>query len=191
MLFFSFPNDDLNVLTSVARNRIVVSTLSSSGGFYKLGLSHGHFTHCIVDEAGEATEPETMIPIGLLASAHKSQIVLAGDPKQLGPVLLSRHAKCFGLEISLLERLSVNDLYGRDEERFGDHGNYDPMLVTKLVRNYRSHEDILRVPSMLFYDNELLPLGSPDKTHRFIGCNLLPSKDHPVSLHNFWKLKMF
>ena len=32
-----------------------------------------------LDEAGETTEPESMIPIGLLAA----QIILAGDPKQV------------------------------------------------------------------------------------------------------------
>ena len=100
-------------------------------------MSEGHFTHCFVDEAGETTEPETMTSIGLMASSFKSQIILAGDPKQLGPVLQSAEAKMYGLEISLLERLSLLPLYQRDETRFKDHGNYDPMLVTKLVRNYR------------------------------------------------------
>lgn len=44
--------------------------------------------------------------------------------------------------------------YQRDEERFGDHGNYDPLLVTKLVQNYRSHEHLLKPyseVSHLFY----------------------------------------
>ena len=34
------------VLAKVARHRIVVTTCSSSGGLYKLGLAEGHFTHC-------------------------------------------------------------------------------------------------------------------------------------------------
>ena len=42
-----------------------------------------------------------------------SQIVLAGDPKQLGPVLQSRLAKLYGLEQSLLERLAASKLYLR------------------------------------------------------------------------------
>ena len=56
---------------------------------------------------------------------------------QLGPVLQSAFAKQYGLELSFLERLSCNFLYMRDEVRFTDHGCYDPVLVTKLVRNYR------------------------------------------------------
>jgi putative helicase MOV10L1 len=86
---------------------------------------------------GETTEPETMTSIGLMASSSKSQIILAGDPKQLGPVLQSTEAKVYGLEVSFLERLASLPLYQRDETRFKDHGSYDPMLVTKLVRNYR------------------------------------------------------
>ena len=37
--------------------------------------------------------------------------------------------------------------YQRDDMRFGDHGNYDPLLVTKLVENYRSHSHLLRLYS--------------------------------------------
>lgn len=34
------------VLAKVARHRIVVTTCSTAGGLYKLGLPEGHFTHC-------------------------------------------------------------------------------------------------------------------------------------------------
>ena len=141
---YSFPNDD-HFLPKVIRHRIVVATCATAGGLYKIGVTEGHFTHCFVDEAGETTEPEAMIPIGLMASSSKGQIILAGDPKQLGPVLQSPEAKIYGLEMSFLERLSLMDIYQRDEKKFNDHGNYDPMLVTKLVKNYRSHEDIIKV----------------------------------------------
>lgn len=50
----------------------------------------GHFTHIFVDEAGHATEPETVIPLsGLLDGKDTTQVVFAGDPKQLGPVVRS------------------------------------------------------------------------------------------------------
>lgn len=30
----------------------------------------GHFTHMILDEAGQASEPESLIPIGLISEAN-------------------------------------------------------------------------------------------------------------------------
>ena len=57
------------------------------------------------------------------------QIVLAGDPQQLGPVLRSKFAKMYGLEVSHLERLISTPLYERNEQMFADHGAYDPLLV--------------------------------------------------------------
>lgn len=71
-------------------------------------------------------------------------MVLAGDPCQLGPVLSSHLAGGCGLGLSLLERVMERHAYQRDEAVFGDHGNYDPLLVTKLVQNYRSHASLLR-----------------------------------------------
>ena len=47
--------------------RIIVSTCVTAGILYSLGLPVGHFTHVFIDEAGQATEPEALIPLGLLA----------------------------------------------------------------------------------------------------------------------------
>ena len=44
---------------------------------------------------------------------------MAGDPKQLGPVIQSLEAKCYGLSESLLERISKFRIYQRDLELFG------------------------------------------------------------------------
>jgi len=40
-----------------------------------------------------------------LVHRETGQIVLAGDPQQLGPVIQSPIAALYGLELSLLERL--------------------------------------------------------------------------------------
>ncbi|KAK7891638.1 hypothetical protein WMY93_023601 [Mugilogobius chulae] len=48
-------------------HRIVVSTCSSAGMFHNVGLQVGHFTHVFLDEAGQATEPEALIPISLVS----------------------------------------------------------------------------------------------------------------------------
>lgn len=62
------------------------------------------YTHVIVDEASQCSEPEVMIPISLLARQNGS-VVLAGDPKQMPPLVLCKFAKKRGLSVSFLERL--------------------------------------------------------------------------------------
>lgn len=58
--------------------------------------------------------------------------MLAGDPRQLGPVLRSPLAQKHGLGYSMLERLlTYNTLYKK-----GPNG-YNPQYITKLLRNYR------------------------------------------------------
>ena len=81
-----------------------------------------------MDEAGQAAEPECLIPVSLLVGSQ-GQVVLAGDPLQLGPVIGSRLAGRYGLEMSLLERLMERQPYKRDPGKFADHGNYDPLVV--------------------------------------------------------------
>ncbi|KAM9205925.1 RNA helicase Mov10l1 [Mergus octosetaceus] len=107
--------------------RIIITTCSSAGMFYQTGVRLGHFTHVILDEAGQACEPESLIPIGLISEAN-GQIVLVGDPKQLGPVIKSKIALAFGLNMSLLERLLSRDMYRRDEDAFSASGSYNPLL---------------------------------------------------------------
>ena len=57
-----------------------------------MGIGDSHFTHVFIDEAGHGMEPECLVAIaGLLGTNRdtRRQLVLAGDPKQLGPVLRS------------------------------------------------------------------------------------------------------
>uniref|UniRef100_A0A8C1UH35 RNA helicase n=1 Tax=Cyprinus carpio TaxID=7962 RepID=A0A8C1UH35_CYPCA len=157
-------------------HRIVVSTCSSAGMFYQIGLRVGHFTHVFVDEAGQATEPESLIPLSLL-SETSGQMVLAGDPKQLGPVVKSKLAAVFGLGVSLLERLMGTPLYS-----CGERG-YNPLLVTKLVYNYRSHEALLELPSRLFYAGELCVRSQRTVVDALCHWSRLPTKGFPFIFH--------
>lgn len=53
-------------------------------------------THLFIDEAAQASEPVTLIPLcGLLEPS--GSLVLAGDPLQLGPVIISNNARLLGL----------------------------------------------------------------------------------------------
>ncbi|XP_072598952.1 RNA helicase Mov10l1 isoform X2 [Vulpes vulpes] len=165
-----------------SRFRIIITTCSSAGLFYQIGVRVGHFTHVFVDEAGQASEPECLIPLGLVSDAN-SQIVLAGDPMQLGPVIKSRLAMAYGLNVSMLERLMSRPAYLRDEDAFGACGAYNPLLVTKLVKNYRSHPALLALPSRLFYHKELEVCADPKVVTSLLGWEKLPKKGFPLIFH--------
>lgn len=152
--FFADSGIRMNCTKSkICNYRICIGTLSCFGAMMKMKFPSNHFTHVIVDEAGQSTEPENLIPITLL-SKHGGQVVLAGDPKQLGPIIISRYAKNLGLDSSMLERLlDHNNCYAKI---YGQNGNeYDPRFVTRLKINYRSVPSILSIYNDLFYDSEL------------------------------------
>jgi RNA helicase armi len=49
---------------TLGRHRITVGTCIGLGQLYNMGFTRGHFTHVFVDEAGQATEPEILVPLG-------------------------------------------------------------------------------------------------------------------------------
>ena len=56
------------------------------------GIPDQHFTHVFIDEAGQSLQPECVVPLAGMFSTETQkggQLVLAGDPQQLGPVLRS------------------------------------------------------------------------------------------------------
>lgn len=127
-----------------------------------------HWSMLMLDEAAQATEPESMIPLMVVipppefpADYGTPGLVMAGDTKQLGPKTDGRNA---ALETSLFARLFERPIY-RDHplRRSAETGLKPSMLpiirptFTNLIRNYRSHPSILAVPSALFYHDTLLP----------------------------------
>lgn len=166
-------------IASVSRCRVIVCTCITAGNFYTLNLTTDHFTHLFLDEAGEATEPESLISIELVATAE-GQIVLAGDPKQLGPVISSLPSKENGLQTSFLERIMALPLYQRNPEKYKGQGNYNPLLVTKLINNYRSHSSIISLSSRLFYDSELQFHAPESLQNKFCDWEELPKKNFPI-----------
>lgn len=86
----------------------------------------------------------------------------------------SRLARDAGLGLSLLERLTsaapyaaVTDASAANtstaEDAAGDQAAAAAGLIVKLVRNYRSHPELLKLPSRLFYGEVLC---SQCHTHR-------------------------
>ncbi|XP_066992645.2 probable RNA helicase armi [Anabrus simplex] len=143
--------------STLGRHRVTVGTCISLGQLITMGFPRGHFTHVLVDEAGQATEPELLVPLSFLHTSS-GQIVLAGDPLQLGPVVGSQVAKHFGLDESFLLRILGHFPYQRDPQGFSEEtGGFNPRLVTRLVMNYRSLPEILHLSSSLFYNDQLEP----------------------------------
>lgn len=81
---FSLISDDrfaLPELDVLRKYRVVVTTCVTAGQLYSIGLPLGHFDFICIDEAGQATEPEGVIPLTI--SGPHTRLILAGDPKQV------------------------------------------------------------------------------------------------------------
>ncbi|XP_017877191.1 putative helicase mov-10-B.1 [Ceratina calcarata] len=135
--------------------KIVITTLTTCIRLVNLNLRNDHFSHIFIDEASQSTELETLIPFTTINSlSHcgemlQSQIIIAGDPYQLGPVVKCREiAHLFGK--SLLERLMECEPYQKVDNK------YNPRYITKLIRNFRSRAAILYTSNKLFY-GDLIP----------------------------------
>lgn len=155
-------------VNALLQYRIVISTYMSASLLYAEGIRRGHFSHIFLDEAGQASEPETMVPLSHLC-VRQTVIVLAGDPMQLGPVIYSKNAEKYGLGRSYLERLFECEHYLNGDENY----------VTKLVRNYRCHPAILELPSKLFYEGELIACKDENESSIYDSLEL-PNKLFPV-----------
>ncbi|XP_069562717.1 putative helicase mov-10-B.2 [Brachyistius frenatus] len=158
--------------------QIMAATLITVGRLVSGGIPPGHYTYIFLDEAGQATETESIIPIAGLLRPQTCQVVLAGDPKQLGPSITSRIAEKHGLGVSLLERLMRDISLYKYHETYG----FNNRFVTKLLKNYRSHPAILKIPNELFYRGELQPCAHQKKS-LYRKWELLPNKGFPMIFH--------
>lgn len=94
--------------------RVILSTCSSAGMLETLNVPVGHFSHIVIDEAAQAEETLAMIPILAFSDAY-TNVILAGDPNQLGPVIKSTVAAEKGLRKSFLQRLMlIREVYDLD-----------------------------------------------------------------------------
>jgi helicase MOV-10 len=162
--------------------KIVIGTLATAAKLHNLGVPRGHFETIFVDEGGQALEPEAVAPVAPLLGAD-GLLVLAGDPKQLGPVVHSAVANEAGLGMSLLERMISRPIYARDNTRHAAHGGFDPACIQKLVDNYRSHPQILELPNSLFYEGDLVPRADPGVSRNLEDWEHLPTQGVPLIFH--------
>ncbi|XP_055035799.2 probable helicase senataxin isoform X2 [Misgurnus anguillicaudatus] len=123
---------------------VICCTLSTSGStvlenaFRRLG--HEPFSCVIIDEASQAKETETLIPMLYRCPA----VILVGDPNQLPPTVVSQKAKELGYDQSLMVRLCKSL-----------QSNSQPSPVFLLSMQYRMHPDICEFPSKYIYNNTL------------------------------------
>ncbi len=122
-------------------SRIINDVLSGAEVLCTTNIGAGHFTLqdrkfpiVLIDEATQASEPSSLVPI--VKGAR--QLILVGDHRQLPPTVISQNAEDGGLNIPLFERLI-------------DNGITSHMLTTQ----YRMHSTIREFPSARFYDNRL------------------------------------
>ncbi len=78
---------------------MVAATCAGAGD--EARLHNQIFRMVVIDEATQATEPSTLIP--LVRGAES--VVMAGDPKQLPPTVISRGAEKAGLQVTVFDRL--------------------------------------------------------------------------------------
>ncbi|CAL1708616.1 unnamed protein product [Somion occarium] len=156
------------------RFKVIVTTCVSAPALHGVGLPRGHFSHVFIDEAGQATETESMASIKLL-SDNNTNVVLSGDPKQLGPIIRSPVARELDFELSYLERLMKTHVYNERSWR--------GKTVVKLVQNFRSHAEILKFPNDHFYRGELKACGDTRVTQSYVGWSHLPNKRFPIIFH--------
>ena len=131
---------------------VVCSTLTGSGVQFIKDLKSG-FDTVIVDEAAQAVELATLIPL----SANCERCILVGDPKQLPATVISQRAKQYGYDRSMFERMQ-------------QCGYKAHMLDIQ----YRMHPDICNFPSSRFYDGRLATGdGVSERTHPYYAKGVL------------------
>jgi ATP-dependent RNA/DNA helicase IGHMBP2 len=122
-----------------------------------VGASHPtlrgkRFKTAFIDEAGQALEPASWIPI-----LRSARVIFAGDHLQLPPTIKSAEAARSGLAETLFEK-------GIKRQ---------PHMSSMLQVQYRMHEDIMRFPSRYFYKDELI-------AHESVRKELLRPNQPPV-----------
>jgi ATP-dependent RNA/DNA helicase IGHMBP2 len=115
----------------LGRAPVVVATLT---GIDAPPLAGRRFALAVLDEATQAVEPAAY-----LALLRAGRAVLAGDPMQLPPTILSRSAEEGGLGISLFERIA----------------RLHPGAAVMLEEQHRMNRLIMHYPSQALYGGRL------------------------------------
>ncbi len=99
-------------------------------------LRDKEFDWVVIDEASQATEPISWIPI-----TRASKVIMAGDHFQLPPTVRSKEAEAKGLGVTLFERF---------------YEVLKPDSKALLDRQYRMNKMIMGFSSKIFYEDRLI-----------------------------------
>ncbi|XP_058465257.1 putative helicase MOV-10 isoform X3 [Malaya genurostris] len=166
----------------IYRARVLICSLSMCGRLVQACIRTNHFDYVFIDECGSASEPASLVAIAGLVTTKKklnASVIIAGDPYQLGPVIRSEIADKMGLGISMLERLMNLPVY----QKCPNKNVYNQQVITKLVRNFRSHPALIEFANKQFYDSELISVASKDEVLLAENWKWLPNKSFPIILH--------
>lgn len=111
--------------------QVVCATCSGAGSDM---LERNAFPCVLLDEASQATEPSSVVPLCKGARV----VALVGDHRQLPPTIVCREAEAAGLGTSLFDRLV--------------HLGVEPLM---LDTQYRMHPALAHFPSQAFYGGRL------------------------------------
>lgn len=126
----AFEIEDYITSDLIESAQVIACTLVGSAN---QAIKDRRYPVCIIDEASQALEPATWIPI-----LRSDKVIMAGDHQQLPPTVKSFEAARQGLSTSLFE-MCMNQL------------DVDVMLSTQ----YRMNEKIMAFSSQEFYDDAL------------------------------------
>ena len=116
---------------AMRRADVVVCTTMTAGS---TEIARHVFKLVVIDEAAQATEADTVVPLILGAE----RLVLVGDHRQLGPVVKHMPSLRAGMGVSLFERLA---------------GGSIPQFL--LATQYRMHPELSVYAGQAFYDGRL------------------------------------
>lgn len=124
---------DLARAKVMRRSRVVCAT---AGGVDAVPLGDEEFDLVVLDEATQAPDP-----VALAALERGAVLVLAGDPKQLPPTVVSQdEATNAGLSSTLFERCSAR---------------WPAEATTMLTTQYRMSDALMQYPSQAHYEGRL------------------------------------
>ncbi|MDW8345429.1 MAG: AAA domain-containing protein [Bacteroidia bacterium] len=135
--------------TILDQAQVICTTLI---GCYHPDIAHKTYTTAIIDEATQAIEPATWLPI-----TQAKRVILAGDHHQLPPTVKSIKASKMGLQTTLFEKI---------------HTAY-PQKSSMLQVQYRMNAQIVQFSNQQFYHNQIQ--NEPQIAEHTLSNDVLPA----------------